>query len=311
MKNYSIKSAFIQKTSFSLNSRLSKILFSLILYNFLIYFSSFTYNIEKKIENDIMKMPLSLKSLNWINIEKNFAFLAYKYEHLIKNEIIISEKSPIWVMWYQGIKNAPQIIKSCISSIIINRAKHHVYIIDKYNIGKFLELPSYLYEKLNNKTISLTHFSDVVRMGLLLKYGGYWIDSTYFLTSPLEKVNTTFYTLKFRFNYTHPYPKFIYKWACNFMASSRYSFIAALCFSSLLFYWKNYNTLIDIFIFDYVIYIAYKYSSEFKKIIDELPYACDHYLLARNINLQYNKLYFTCQFNKLTYKKKVISTIFF
>ena len=39
-------------------------------------------------------------------------------------------------------------------------------------------------------------------MGLLFKYGGYWIDSTYLVTSPLKAINSSFYTLKL----THYYP---------------------------------------------------------------------------------------------------------
>ena len=39
-------------------------------------------------------------------------------------------------------------------------------------------------------------------MGLLFKYGGYWIDSTYLVTSPFKAINSPFYTLKL----THYYP---------------------------------------------------------------------------------------------------------
>ena len=48
-------------------------------------------------------------------------------------------------------------------------------------------------DKFTNNIFSITHFSDIIRMALLSKYGGYWIDSTYLVTSPLTKVNTSFF----------------------------------------------------------------------------------------------------------------------
>ena len=87
------------------------------------------------------------------------------------------------MMWYQGLESAPPIILSCIQSVIQNREKHPVIIITKYNIDKYIKLPYYIMEKFKNKNFSLTHFSDIVRIALLFKYGGYWIDATYFVNT--------------------------------------------------------------------------------------------------------------------------------
>ena len=58
-------------------------------------------------------------------------------------------------------------------------------------------------DKFINNIFSITHFSDIIRMALLSKYGGYWIDSTYLVTSPLTKVNTSFFTLKLNYCWTN------------------------------------------------------------------------------------------------------------
>ena len=86
---------------------------------------------------------------------------------VIKSEKKVSETCPIWMMWYQGIEKAPPLVLACIQSVIKNRAKHPVIIINKYNIDKYIELPKYIIEKFNNKTFSVTHFSDIVRFALL------------------------------------------------------------------------------------------------------------------------------------------------
>ena len=76
-------------------------------------------------------------------------------------------------MWYQGIETAPPIVLSCMQSIIQNRKKHPVIIISKYNLEKYIKLPSYIMDKFINNIFSITHFSDIIRMALLSKYGGY------------------------------------------------------------------------------------------------------------------------------------------
>ena len=120
------------------------------------------------------------------------------------------------MIWYQGIENVPPIVLSCIQSVINNRAKHPVTLIIKYNLEKYIKLPQYIIEKFNNNIFSITHLSYIVRFTLLQKYGGYWIDTTYLVTTPLEKVNTSFYTLKLNYCWTHNHPFINCLWSGNF-----------------------------------------------------------------------------------------------
>ena len=204
-------------------------------------------------------------------------------------------------MWYQGIENAPPIVLSCIQSVIENRAKHPVYIISKYNLEKYIELPDYIIKKFEQGLFTITHFSDIIRMSLLYKYGGYWIDSTYLVTAPLTHINTTFYTLKLSYCFTYDHPFISCTWSVNFMAYSKKSFIATYGYMALLLYWKKYNFLIDYFLIDYVIYIAYNILSKFKKVIIDLPFVnCSIFSLAQLLNSKFNKTHIKCPFHKLT-----------
>ena len=209
-------------------------------------------------------------------------------------------------MWYQKIENAPPIVKACIKSIIINSGKHPVYILDQNNFSKYISLPSFIMEKFNRGIFSITHFSDILRMGLLAKYGGYWIDSTYLITSPLITVNSSLFTLKLK----HCFPS-ITKclWAGNFLAVSKNSFIATYAYKSFLKYWKKYNSLINYFLIDYIIYIAYQNVHEFRNLISNLPLIkCNIFTLCRSLNKNFNKAMVSCPFNKLS--KKVNGTKF-
>lgn len=238
------------------------------------------------------------KPLNMNYLSNEFKTIVTKYMHLIKIEENISNDSPIWVMWYQGIEKAPPLVKACIHSIIANKADHPIHLLDKYNLGNYIKLPKFILRKLFKGIISITHFSDIVRMALLSTYGGYWIDSTYLITAPLNHINTSFFTLKL----SQCYPIFTKcLWAGNFLAMPKNSFLSTYSYNAFLFYWKNYNSLINYYLIDYVILIAYENVQEFKNLIQNLPYIeCNIFSLNKNLNSTYNQSLISCPFNKLS-----------
>jgi len=219
-------------------------------------------NFESNIEKELSKFDYNNVKLNMNNLIKDFKALINKYKYLIENETNIDEKSPIWVMWYQGIDKAPPIIKSCIQSIIENKAEHHVYIISKYNLKKYIKLPSFIIQKFKERIFSITHFSDIIRFAFLCKYGGYWLDSTYLIKTPLTKVNTSFFSLKLKHCWikSHPFIKCLF--SGNFLGVGKNSFIATYGYISFLYYWKKYNSLIFYFLIDFIIHIGYKKCSQ-------------------------------------------------
>ena len=247
--------------------------------------------IENEIKKEIEKIEPYPNQFNLDEVKKDFENILNKYKYLLKQEKNIKENCPIWTMWYQGIEAAPPFVRSCIQSIIENRAKHPVIIITRYNIDKYIKLPYYINEKLNNNVISLTHFSDIVRIALLFKYGGYWIDPTFLITTPITKVYRTFDTLHLDYCFTnsHPFVKCI--WTINYMAVGKISFFATFAYHALFFYYKKYSYLIDYFLLDYIVHIAYYNVPEFKSDIDKIPFlVCDIFLLLYKLNSENNKL---------------------
>lgn len=135
------------------------------------------------------------KPLNMHILSIEFKALVEKYKYLIKTEENISDDSPIWVMWYQGFEKAPPLVKACIHSIFDNKASHPVHLLDKYNLKSYINLPKYILKKFHNGKFTITHFSDIVRSALLSTHGGYWIDATYLVASPINYTNSSFFTL--------------------------------------------------------------------------------------------------------------------
>ena len=89
----------------------------------------------------------------------------------------------IWILWYQGLAEAPFIVRKCIDSWVKENPGWDVVILDKDNLGEYmvLDLPD---EKLTN--LSLTTQSDMVRLQLLSEYGGVWVNSTTLCMKPLD-----------------------------------------------------------------------------------------------------------------------------
>lgn len=106
---------------------------------------------------------------------------------------------PIWVMWQQGISNAPDIVKCCVNSVIRNNPEHEVILLTEDNVMDYVELPDFVLEKFKQGIISRQHFADMVRLYLLYVYGGAWIDATVLNTEKIsnECFQKDFYSIKF------------------------------------------------------------------------------------------------------------------
>lgn len=119
------------------------------------------------------------------------------------------EKSKIiWFCWLQGMEQSPQVVRVCYASIVKNLPDREVKIVDGLNWQEYVELPGYIVEKWNNNQIPPAHFADLLRVSLLIKYGGTWIDSTVLCTGLYpqnEKETLTFLNADlFMFQYTRP-----------------------------------------------------------------------------------------------------------
>lgn len=86
----------------------------------------------------------------------------------------------VWVSWLQGYKEAPVLIQKCIDSIKKYSGGQNFCFITMQNYKEYVDVPDYLIKKLENGTITLTFFSDILRLLLLDKYGGLWVDATVF-----------------------------------------------------------------------------------------------------------------------------------
>ena len=95
------------------------------------------------------------------------------------------KSNKVWVCWFQGMDNAPPIVKKCVQSISEQVGNENLTIITMDNIEDYVTLPKYIVEK--KGIISNTHLSDILRLELLINYGGLWLDATTFVTGEIPK----------------------------------------------------------------------------------------------------------------------------
>ncbi|RBW46370.1 capsular biosynthesis protein, partial [Psychromonas sp. B3M02] len=88
---------------------------------------------------------------------------------MTKQKQLIPRK--IWLLWYQGLENAPYLIKKCIASWIKHNPTWEIIVLDESNLHNYITLkaPQETLTKL-----SPAHRSDLLRLKLLHEYGGVW-----------------------------------------------------------------------------------------------------------------------------------------
>ena len=89
----------------------------------------------------------------------------------------------IYIFWYQGFENAPEIVKRCVGSWKTCNKNWQINLLDKTNITKYVEF-DFENKAINNKSIA--HKSDLLRLKLLMENGGVWVDATTYCIEPLD-----------------------------------------------------------------------------------------------------------------------------
>ena len=109
-----------------------------------------------------------------------------------------SPNAPIWICWWTGEETAPELVKKCIQSIRKNAGAHPVNFIDKFTYSQYIDIPDYMLKKIESGNMGLAHLSDYIRISLIEKFGGLWLDATIFCADkiPDEYFQFPFFTAK-------------------------------------------------------------------------------------------------------------------
>lgn len=91
-----------------------------------------------------------------------------------------ARSNKVWVCWLQGMEQAPALVQRCYRSLQENLPGREIILLTEENYREYVSFPAHIEEKLASGVITRTHFSDLLRLELLIRHGGTWIDATVF-----------------------------------------------------------------------------------------------------------------------------------
>ena len=90
----------------------------------------------------------------------------------------------LWMMWLQGLESAPPVVKACYRSWQHHNPDWDVVFLDETNYGDYVDVEPVL---ASGNDLKLQAKADVIRIQLLARHGGVWVDATCYCCRPLDE----------------------------------------------------------------------------------------------------------------------------
>ena len=197
--------------------------------------------------------------------------------------------APIWVMWYQGMENAPEIVRCCVESIKEHSMGHEVIVLSERNVSEYVKLPEYIMEKFKKGYISRTHLSDMIRLNLLYLYGGAWLDATVFVSKdiPGEYYQEDLFSLNFGRKTKDPSHG---RWTTFCFFAKKGNSLIEKTLKYHYYYWMQKDYPIDYVMFDYFINYISKHDDTVAEHISKIrPTNANVFELMHYMNTPYEE----------------------
>lgn len=227
---------------------------------------------------------------------------AYSEEGFLK-----SKSNKVWVSWMQGVENAPALVQRCYRSLHENLKDREIILITSENLKDYTDMPSWVLEKYEKGLITHTHFSDLLRLELLCKHGGTWIDSTVFCSGgsiPSYMLDSDLFMFQNLKPGADGSTLNISSW---FMTSCANNKVLMAVRELLWEYWKKEDRLIDYFLVHHFIMMALEYYKEDWQKMVQYPNSMPHILLLMLFEPfnqeKWDAVTSVCPFHKLAYKR--------
>ena len=202
-------------------------------------------------------------------LEKEFYEFIINYEFNTCNQ---KNSKIIWTLWMQGYENAPELVKSTIDSIrkFAELNNFQFILLEENTIEKYIVFPKLIKEKMDLGVIDYTKISDILRVSLLAKYGGTWVDATIYMKEEFDSslLLQNYYTIKTGGIEDYSPNISNNRWKGFFLSgnSSLFSFTRDFFFE----YYSRYDIAVDYLLIDYIFDMAYKYDEKIKNQMLEL-----------------------------------------
>ena len=205
------------------------------------------------------------------------------------------------------MENAPELVQRCFRTLEDNLKDREIVLITSSNLMEYTDFPKYILEKYEKGLITHTHFSDLLRVELLCRYGGTWIDATVFCSGgdiPSYMLDSELFMFQ---NLKPGADGSVLNISSWFMTSCANNKIMLAVRALLWEYWKKNNRLIDYFLLHhFVVMVGERYTDDWNRIV-QFPNSFPHILLLmlfEEFNQEkWDAVTNVCPFHKLAYKR--------
>ena len=213
-------------------------------------------------------------------VDREMAGLVEEYNQPAKQnekvEARVLNKFPIWVCWWQGEEQMPEIVRMCHARLkqVIPQDKAELHLLTLENYQEYVDIPDLIREKFEQGIVTMATMSDVLRFQLLARYGGYWLDATVFFTG---KIPEEYFTKDFYCQRMHSNPEKVRREACkgNWCGFSMEGRAGNIIFrymnDAFDLWWQKHNDIVDYVLIDYLLWTGYRKIPAIKAIIDTVP----------------------------------------
>lgn len=241
---------------------------------FLTLAEDYIYDVSKKLEEDgfqtirITERLLKREIVDYDYIYKDVYNMMAGFTNSFPDNVtglntpVYSGKKHAWSCWWQGMDEAPDLIKACINSLKRYLPDEvELIVITKDNYRDYVEFPQWLIDKVESGKITLTTFSDVIRASLWYKYGGIWLDATILLTEsvPIDFWNYDVFTIR-ELRYCLP-----------FMGGKPGQKFYRFLMEGFFYYYKNYESTKYYSLVTYLLDIAMNKYPDIREKYNKLP----------------------------------------
>lgn len=249
----------------------------------------------------------AMQKLEPFLMNKYMPVLLARKAYYEKQELDRQHSNIVWFSWLQGLEQAPPIVKVCYQSLKQNLTDREIKVIDENNWRDYVNMPEHIIRRWELKQMPPAHFSDFLRLQLLTRYGGTWIDSTVLCTGA-EHAKMYLDADLFVFQYT-PIERFpdsfdgISSW---FITSCSNHTLLLILRDMLSAYWKDYDITLDYYLIHFFFSML---ANEFPQEIARMPYGYSVWSITLMHHWQepfkqrkWDKLTSIVNFHKLAYK---------
>ena len=252
---------------------------------------------------ELLRMTVTLKTKQ--HFSKKYLKVLKQFDEQGNKELQHIERKTVWLFWWQGEESMPFLVRKCYQSVKQNLKDWEIVLITEKNYNQYVVFPTYILEKLQ-EGISLTHFSDLLRLELLIRHGGLWLDATVLCTNgdiPKSILKSDLFVYRAQKPGADGRATTMSSWMMWAKTNNR---ILMATQAMLYAYWKNNNDLSEYFLLHHFMTIAMDFYIE---DANKIPPFCNSvpHILSLNLFNKYDEHYWndlkqmTC-FHKLCYK---------